>query len=323
MKEFLAQRESLVRSRPGLIDRAELNLYRSLGPSFSVIAPSTHHEAPYRCHLAERFLAHLELPAEWKARTLVSHGVRRSLRALFGLVKRVAIPSDVYPVYLQLAADAGVQVAPYESTQELGLREDCDAVLICEPSKPWGTSLTDQQTDALIAWARNGKLIIIDSAYATPPTQNALRLLESGHAALLCSLSKGWLIPDHGGICIVPEDWMSRARTAFAALPKDEMKLRIAFAALTEFPNRPREVSASLRAAAKELDAWSVHRPELKLSPCVGYFAVSARSFDELLGLGVLAVPATVFGSTRVGSILTCLQAAPGERGRGHEATPQ
>jgi aspartate/methionine/tyrosine aminotransferase len=323
MKEFLAQREALTRSRPELVDRAELNLYRSLGPRFSVIAPSTHQEAPYRCHLAERFLAHLELPAEWKARTLVSHGVRRSLRALFGLVKRVAVPSDVYPVYLQLAADAGVQVTPYESTQELGLRDDCDSVLICEPSKPWGTALTDQQTDALITWARNRKLIIIDSAYATPPTKNALRLLESGHAALLCSLSKGWLIPDHGGLCIVPEDWMSRARPAFAALPKDEAKLRIAYAALTEFPNRPREVTESLRAAAQALDAWGVQRPELKLSPCVGYFAVSERSFDELLELGVLAVPANVFGSTRVGSILTCLQTARGAPGRDREATPQ
>jgi len=307
MKEFLAQREALKRSRPGLIDRAELNLYRSLGPLFPAIAPSTHREAPYRCHLAERFLAHLELPAEWKARTLVSHGVRRSLRALFGLVKRVAIPSDVYPVYLQLAAEAGVQVATYESTQELGLREDCDAVLICEPSKPWGTALTDQQTDALITWARGGKLIIIDSAYATPPTKNALRLLETGHAALLCSLSKGWLIPDHGGICIVPEDWMPRARPAFAALPKDEGKLRIAYAALTEVPSRPREVTALLTAAARELDAWGQQRPELKLAPCVGYFAVSARSFEELLALGVLAVPAAVFGSTRAGCVVTPL----------------
>jgi histidinol-phosphate/aromatic aminotransferase/cobyric acid decarboxylase-like protein len=320
VKEFLAQREELKRSRPELIDRAELNLYRSLGPRFSVIAPSTHREAPYRCHLAERFLAHLELPAGWKARTLVSHGVRRSLRALFGLVQRVAIPSDVYPVYLQLASEAGVQVVPYESTLELGLREDCDSVLICEPSKPWGTALTDQQTDALITWARNGKLIIIDSAYATPPTKNALRLLESGHAALLCSLSKGWLIPDHGGICIVPEDWMSRARAAFAALPKDEAKLRIAYAALTEFPNRPREVTASLSAAAKELDAWTLQRPELKLNPCVGYFAVSERSFEELLALGVLGVPAAVFGSTRARCVVTplCPAGGEGERWRSH-----
>jgi histidinol-phosphate/aromatic aminotransferase/cobyric acid decarboxylase-like protein len=296
-----------------LIDRAELNLYRSLGPHFPVIAPSTHREAPYRCHLAERFLAHLDLPAEWKARTLVSHGVRRSLRALFGLLGRVAIPSDVYPVYLQLAAQAGTQVLPYESTQELSLG-DCDALLICEPSKPWGTSLTDQQTDALISWAKPGKLIILDSAYATPPTKNALRLLESGHAALLCSLSKGWLIPDHGGVCVVPDEWMPRARAAFAALPKDETKLRIAYAALTEFPNRPRDVSAWLASAANDLDAWAAQRPELKLNPCVGYFAVSECSFEELLALGVLGVPAAVFGSTRAKCVLTPLE--PGDRWR-------
>lgn len=308
MKAFLEQRSELKRTRPELTDRAELNLYRSLGPRFATITPSTHREAPYRCHLAERFLAHLELPAEWKARTLVSHGVRRSLRALFGLVKRVAVPTDVYPVYLELAADAGVEVVPWEAANGLSLRDDCEALLICEPSKPWGTALTDAQTDELISWAqRAGKLIILDSAYATPPPANALRLLQSGHAALLCSLSKGWLIPDHGGICIVPEEWMSRARAAFAALPKDETKLRIAYAALTEFASRPREVTSMLTASARELDAWSAANPELQVRPCVGYFAVSALPFTQLLERGVIGVPASVFGSQRVATVITSL----------------
>lgn len=307
-EDFLALREQLKRERPGLIDCAELNVYRSLRPRFDAITPSSHAEAPYRCHLAERFLAQLQLPAEWKARTHVSHGVRRSLKALFSVFARdglrVGVPSDVYPVYLQLAAEAGLQPRTFEGTPTNEL-EGLDVLLLCEPSKPWGTSLDATQRERLMKW--NG-LVVFDSAYATPPTSGALQLLHAGRATVLSSLSKGWLLPDHGGVCIVPPQWFERTRSAFTSLEKDTDKLRVAYAALTEHAQRPVEVARVLGARARMLDELTSARPELKATKCHGYFATSQRSFDELLGLGVLGVPASVFGSRQSVTILSSLE---------------
>lgn len=311
--EFLALRESLRASRPSLVDCAELNVYRSL--ALPPIAPSIDPQARYRCHLAERFLAHLGLPESLKPRAQVSHGVRRSLRALFGVLAsrgaRVGVPSDVYPVYLQLAADAGVTVVPFEARRGLPELERVDAVLLCEPLKPWGTTLSEAESLRLEAWAREdaGRLVMIDSAYATPPTATVRRLVDQGAAALLCSLSKGWLLPDHVGLCLTPPAWQPLAREAFATLEKDEAKLRIGFAALTEHAHRPLEVARALASQAARLDAFTGARPELEASACKGYFAHSPRSFDELLAVGVLAVPASVFGGAS-GTVLSSLAPA-------------
>lgn len=318
-ESFLALREELLKTRPDLVDLAELNLYRSLVPHFPPIHPSTHHEAPYRCHVAERFLAQLELDDTLKPRTQVSHGVRRSLRALFGLLAsrgaKVGVPNDVYPVYQQLAADAGVDMAPYAARSGLPALEALDeleALLVCEPLKPWGTALTSNDADRLTAWVREKptRMLLVDSAYATPPTEQTRRLLHNDVAVLLASLSKGWLIPDHAGLCIVPSRWQRDAREVFAQLPKDERRLRIGYAALTEHSSRALEVTAFLAKRAQTLDALTLSRPELRASRCMGYFAIAERSFDELVHLGVLAAPASVFGGPAHLSILSSLERA-------------
>ncbi len=308
---FLKLRDELRTTRPGLLDFSELNLYRSLASP--AIAPSTHREAPYRCHFAEQYLSHLGLSQELKSRTQVSHGVRRSLKALFTLLARrnarIGIPSDVYPVYLQLAKEAcphpdplpmGVTAWPsYEGLPSEEVLATFDALLICEPLKPWGTTLSERDAARLRSWARadERRMLIIDSAYATPPTARTLELLQDESAIVLVSLSKGWLIPDHGGLCITPHRFQRETREAFAALPKDEERLRVAYAALTEHADRPKEVARQLAALAARLDEFTGTRPQLRASKCTGYVAIAERSFTSLLEEGVLAVPASVFGA--------------------------
>lgn len=313
---FLSLRDAWRDKRPELVDLAELNVYRSLAPMFAAIEPSIHPEAPYRCHVAERFLSHLGLDAWLKSRTQVSHGVRRSLRALFGWLAsrnaRVGIPDDVYPVYLQLAEDAGVQVVRFPAREGLPPLEALDALLLCEPLKPWGRTPGSEETEAVERWVRaepDRRVLLIDSAYATPPTAWTQRLIHEDLAFVLASLSKGWLLPDHVGLCITPSRWRQDARAVFAPLPKDERKLRIGYAALTEHASRPRQVSELLAERAHALDAFTARRPELRSSPCVGYFATSRCSFDELLEQGVLGVPASVFGGPARVSILSSLRA--------------
>ncbi|NVJ20777.1 MULTISPECIES: aminotransferase class I/II-fold pyridoxal phosphate-dependent enzyme [Myxococcus] len=317
---FLSLRDEWRARRPELVDLAELNVYRSLAPAFAAIEPSTHPEAPYRCHLAERFLAHLGLDAQLKSRTQVSHGVRRSLSALFGWLAsrnaRVGVPDDVYPVYLQLAEEAGVDVVRFPARDGLPALEAIDALLLCEPLKPWGRTLAREETERVEHWVRAGperRVLLIDSAYATPPTAWTQRLVHEDLAFVLASLSKGWLLPDHVGLCITPSRWRQDARAVFAPLPKDERKLRIGYAALTEHASRPAQVSELLAGRARTLDAFTTGRPELRVSPCVGYFSTSRCSFDELLEQGVLGVPASVFGGPARMSILSSLP-APGTR---------
>ncbi|WP_434047081.1 MULTISPECIES: hypothetical protein [Sorangium] len=311
---FLARRAELTAARPALVDLAELNVYRSLARFFPAIAPSTHPEAPHRCHLAERFLAHLELPQAFKPRALVSHGIRRSLRALFELLAkrsaRVGVPADVYPVYQELAAEAGATLVPWSARLGLPVLDGLDAALICEPLKPWGSHLSPLEAAQLRGWARadERRMLILDSAYATPPTEQARALVDDESAILLASLSKGWLIPDHAGLCVVPERFQKEARGAFAMLSKDEPRVRIGYAALTEHASRPREVGAILDQRARWLEALTSARPELKASRCIGYLAISARSFEELLELGILGVPAPVFGGPEGLSVLSSLE---------------
>lgn len=313
-EQYLAWRTRLRRERPELLDLGELNVYRSLGPSFAPIEPSTEREARYRCHLAERFLDRLGLPRSLAARALVSHGVRRSLRALFGMLAegdaRVAIPSDVYPTYLSLAREAGVEHVLYEARVGLPSLERFDVLLVCDPCKPWGGRV---DLSLAIAWARerSGRRVIVDAVYAMPPDVGVLEAALRGELVLLTSISKSWLVPDHLGLCLVPEDLVTAARAAFSGLEKDESKLRIGFSALTDHASRPIEVRARLAELAARLDALTRERPELAASPCDGYFAVSSRTCAALLERGVIAAPATVFGGPERLSILSSLPPVP------------
>jgi histidinol-phosphate/aromatic aminotransferase/cobyric acid decarboxylase-like protein len=309
LEQFRRMRAELRASRPGLIDRAELDLYRSLAQwdpqAFGAIAPSQDPRAQYRCHVAEQFLDRIGLAEELKPRALVSHGVRRSLRALFGLLASrgatIGIPEDVYPVYAQLAAEAGIAATAWSARRGLPnerLLADVSALLVCEPLKPWGRTLDAAELERLRAWVRADprRMLILDSAYAIPPSPGTLSLLHDESALVLVSLSKGWLIPDHVGLCIVPTRWLPASREAFASLPKHELRLRIAFAALTDHRDRPKQVAATLARFGQQLDAQTQARPELATAACVGYFAISELPFAALLEYGVLGVPASVFG---------------------------
>ena len=310
---YLAWRARLRAERTDLLDLGELNVYRSLAPAFARIAPSLDREAPHRCHLAERYLDRLGLDRSLAPRALISHGVRRSLAALFALLARaearVGIPVDVYPTYLTLAREAGLAIVPYCAHDGLPDLDRVDALLVCDPRKPWGG---DVDLEAAFAWARArpSRRVIVDSVYATPPRAAVLEAAARGEIVLLTSISKGWLTPDHLGLCLVPEDLVRDARDPFSRLDKDESKLRIGFAALTEHTDRPLEVRAHLATLAAHLDAITRARPELAAAPSDGYFAISTRSAESLLALGVIAAPASVFGGPQDLSILSSLPPA-------------
>lgn len=317
--ELKLRRRTLVDDDPTLIDLAETNLYRSLPAAwpdvFPPIEPSQSTRAAHRCHFVDLLLDALQLGEELRSRTLVSHGVRRSLSALFDLLSRhdrtVLIPGDVYPVYEQLARKTGVRFDPYSARDGLPESDRLnqhDALLICDPLKPWGGSLSPVECNMLATWTGNGqRLAIIDAAYQFVPSPHLVRLTVSGGCALLGSMSKGWLIPDHGGYCVVPDSWRAEAREVFASLPRDEHRLRVSFAGLSAHRSRPIEVANHLRVLG---DALSQRTAQLDIpaSPVNGYFARTSLRFDELLAKGCIGIPASVFGAPEsAGCVLSTL----------------
>ena len=319
-EEFKKSRQALA---PNLAwDMAEHNLYASLPRAFAgefgAIAPSGEQKAAYRCHVAELFLERfgVEATEKNKASCAVSEGVRAALGAVMGMLaragSRVLLPQDVYPQYQAIAVRAGVDFSTYcarggpPTDQDL---EGVDAVVICDPLKPWGGELDESQRARLGAWAtrRPGqRLLIVDCAY---DIDKAPRWRGAPEALVLTSLSKGWLSPLRGGCAWAPPAWESRCREAIGTLPKNENNLRVAYAALARFPNRPAQVARAL----VELSSIALERlraidPEaaakLKFS---GYFARSDLSAAQWRERGVLAIPASVFGSSLGGSVLSSL----------------
>ena len=306
--EHRALRARLRRERPDLIDLGELDLYASLAPSFVPIEASNDPAARHRCHVAERYLDYLGLPPDAAGRAHVTHGIRRSLGALFALLAQrgatVAIPDDVYPVYLQLAE--GATTRRYPSREGIPSEGDHTALLVCDPQKPWGNEV---DLEGARRWARHdpNRMLILDTAYAVP-ARDAVGLEDD--AVVLTSLSKGWLLPDHVGLCLAPPRWREVTRAALAALPSDERKLRVGFSALTTEADRPLAVARHLAERASELDALTAAHPELKAGPCRGYLAIAREPFEALVASGVLAIPAPVFGGPATHSVLSSLAPA-------------
>lgn len=310
--EHRAVRERLLRERPRLLDLAELDLYRSVGSRLAAIGASTGPASRHRCHVAERYLDYLKLPADAVGAAHVTHGIRRALGALFAMLAErrvtIAVPDDVYPVYLRLASEAGVSVETYSARRGLPPEDGGHAaLLVCAPLKPWGTT---NDLDAARRWARadRERMLLLDMAYAVPARG---QVVLDDDAIVMTSLSKGWLLPDHVGVCLTPPRFQAPVRRALAALAVDEDKLRVGFSALTTHAERPDVVAQHLVDRARWLDGITRSRPELKAGLCRGYFAVSDRPFEALLGAGVLAIPATVFGGPPSHSVLSSLEPVP------------
>jgi aspartate/methionine/tyrosine aminotransferase len=321
--QFKARRAELCAGDSTLLDLSEMNLYRSLPAAFTgeflAIEPSSDGRALHRCYLRDLMLESLEFEHSLRSRLLISHGVRRSLGALFQTLaergQSVLIPSDVYPVYFEIAHRAGVRFGEYRARQGIPgftMMESHDAVLVCDPLKPWGGSMSPADCELLRQWASHGsRLVIVDGAYSFRPSEHVRKLVRESSCALLGSLSKGWLIPDHAGYCLIAEAWKDVVQPAFVALAKDEQRLRVSFEALEKHAARP----AVARERLLELAGAFGERMRvlgIQTSQVHGYFATTSLGFDELLGKGCMGMPASVFGASGSdGCVLSTLPPCP------------
>ncbi|WP_215455441.1 aspartate aminotransferase [Streptomyces sp. ATCC 21386] len=332
---FQEFRQRQLGASSALLDAAETNVYRALAP-LRPEAP-TDERTVHRCDLARAWLRRFELPEEWSGHAMVCRGVRHGLGVVFPWLRavraRLWLPGDVYPVYFELARAAGLAPLSYPTlpTPILPTSPPPDHhpeyLLIANPSKPLGRYLSDAECAAVTSWLQESpnRRLLIDGVYdlGVPFAAGTRRLLDTGRAVLLHSVTKGWLWPRTFGVVL-----LGRGRTelaeAFRADPPTPAQLRLADRLLTEHGDVPRQVADELTARAEQLferlpDVVLGAIPETSRA-CPGnyFFPVEIPAETLRREYGVLAVPVSVFGeSDWSGSILTSLaDAFAARRGR-------
>ncbi|MFJ4717605.1 aminotransferase class I/II-fold pyridoxal phosphate-dependent enzyme [Streptomyces luteogriseus] len=327
--EFQEFRQRQLSADSSLLDTAETNVYRALAP----IRP----EPPaavgpvHRCDLARAWLRRFELPEEWSRHAMVCRGVRHGLGVVFPWLRtvqaRLWLPSDVYPVYVELARAAGLAPASYPTLPAPALpRSPADHrpeyLLLANPSKPLGRYLSDAECAAVMSWLRESphRRLLIDSVYdlGTPFAAGTRRLLDTGRAVLLHSVTKGWLWPRTFGVVLLGPAHAGLAE-AFRGDPPTSAQLRLADRLLTEHSDVPRQVVEELAARAERMfdrlpdDVLRAIPTASRTCPGNYFFPVAIPAQTLRRECGVLAMPVSVFGeSSWSGSILTSLAGAFG-----------
>jgi aspartate/methionine/tyrosine aminotransferase len=331
--DFQLWREECLRANPDLLDCAETNLYRSLVSLQPKSDASKAVRPIHRCDLARMWLGRYGLPDNLSRRALVCRGVRHALSLIFKeLARSEAVlwaPSDVYPTYLELARAAGIEPRQFPTLPEpifpAGHTDGRNEyLLIANPWKPLGRFLTERECAALIGWlaASPHRYLLMDCVYdlGTPFHSTTQKLLETGRATLLHSVTKGWLWPKTFGVTLRDETHQ-QWETAFRNDPPSQDQLCLAEQLLSKDASLPAQIVTALgHRRQKLLMALSttvantlVSDPAAAAPGC--YFFPTALEADQLLREhGILAIPSSAFGAGWNGSVLTSLATM---RGRG------
>lgn len=333
-RTFMKQRAELLQQYPDALDLTETNVVTALGGVRPQPSEAALSRQAYRCHLAEFWLDALNLPRSLKPQALVSQGVRHSLEHLFALFARqgtrAILPSDVYPVYLDIANAQRLSYCAYPAARSIVEALPAlqgDVLLVTNPAKPWGRWLEEAEVVAIQSWlAQNpARRVVVDAVYTWNERfdSTTLALFATGQAYVLHSLSKGWLYPLAMGIALVPAQDVDLCTRVFRGLSLAQDSLRIAQSMLTEHPGFPSALSlilADVEAVLfQELAARGVTQIRRTQPEGVGhawgrqrYHFIIEEDWQVLLKEhGVLALPASVFGEAAGNlSVATSLQLA-------------
>ncbi len=215
------------------------------------------------------------------------------------------MPSDVYPVYSQIAAASELVPECFPTFPELSLPDHGDWLQLPNPLKPAGRWLTNEELQSIKLWLEQDsrRRILIDAVYnfQTQIHPTSLALFETQQAFLMHSLSKAWLNPKVMGVCIVPEaDW-NDVVPIFRVNSPDQSCLRIANCLLRSHSDVPPAVDDEIHARRTRLARRLPN--DILLQPIgdtsAGYFIPLNVSYESLLQThNMLSIPLTVFGST-------------------------
>jgi aspartate/methionine/tyrosine aminotransferase len=322
--EFLQFRTEQVSADPSVLDCSETNLWRALAALIPKV-PQLPVERVHRCHLAQEWLATWGLPAAWAPRALVSTGVRHSLSLIFQQLATneipLIIPSDVYPVYGELARAANLPFQTYTTlngNRPIQLPDTSGWLLMPLPLKPNGRVLNAEEDRALQQWLRADKRrrVIFDAVYTFDKRFDSVIVdaTDCDQAIVLHSLSKGWLHPKVFGVALVPEADQQLFTEIFRANSPTQEQLATARYLQKHHLRLPVQVLTDLQQRRERMlkQLPTTFEPRWQLPDRTwhtGYLFAIEHSASELLAQHhMLAIPATVFGSQRTNcSIISSL----------------
>lgn len=315
-----------VGASPPLLDAAETNVYQALAALRPEPPRDTSATTVHRCDLARTWLRHFELPAELASQAVISRGVRHGLGMVFQWLSavhpRLWLPSDVYPVYFDLARTAGLTPATYPTLPAPILPStppdsSPEYLLVTNPSKPLGRLLSDTECTAAIAWLHESpnRRLLIDTVYdlGAPFAAGTRRLLGTGRAVILHSVTKGWLWPRTFGVVLLDPEHAELA-DMLRADPPSPAQLRLAEHLLAEHESTPQRVVNALAARAHRLferlpeEVLAAIPPMTRTCPGNYFFPVEIPAETLWHVYRILAMPISVFGESNwPGSVLTSL----------------
>jgi aspartate/methionine/tyrosine aminotransferase len=246
---------------------------------------------------------------------LASEGVRHGLRVIFEVLARsgaaVAIPTDVYPVYLKIATRAELRTVgfatfpTFEIDRILHVASAAGAhfVLLPQPLKLQGRLWTDKETTTVEDWLRadDRRRLIVDGVYGLglPLDSVSQRLIGSGQVVFLDSLSKGWLHEQIFGVAVIPDQDLGLYAESFRGLSPTPSKLYVANELLSGFLGVPSQIARELAARRHALLERISEMKRRSLPVSSGYFVAVECSSEELLEQhGIIAIPVSAFGSS-------------------------
>lgn len=315
-------------TRTRLKDGPALDIYTATRQSLTLP------ERGHRCHISSEWEKRLAHPRASKENILVSKGVRHSIEVLMkswaAQGYKIALPLDVYPVYLQIAQKVGIKYGTYplHPYMEAEGWQDADVMLTSNPVKPRGDFLAEREVDAIKTWLAQAphRRVAIDAVYDAQPrlTEGTRQLMETGQGIVLHSLSKIWLEPLVAGICVVPAADTPAWTPLFRQEEVERDKLALAEAWMRQAPNFPDTVKAEflrlsnqLRAELTSRGLSLLERPadatlqgrEVYGAPAPGYLIQVEGAFEEVLERGFLGMPQFIFGGKQEN--VTVLSALP------------
>lgn len=315
-REFQAHRAALLDARPHIHDLARHELKDAFAGFDS---PKPVEGRVHRCDLSRLWLEAHSMPVEWSERTLISQGVRAALSLIFRAwarkKKRALIAQDVYPVYERIAMEEGLSYDVFPTVPSVTIGATAaDLLLLPNPVVPRGDYLRASEVDEIASWVGCDpeRRVVIDGVYAMQANLEAgtLRLLETGRAIFLSSLSKLWLSPQIMGVAIVPPQDVPALIGDFRESGVSHDSLRQARALLAEGGDLVRSVSNGLADARARLAGLLVSEGvELPVAHrASGYHTLLSRPWEQLLEENnILALPFEVFGGNRAMSVVTPL----------------
>jgi len=240
--------------------------------------------------------------------------VRHSLKVIFtvlaGRGATLAMPTDVYPVYLKIAMETKLRTVGFTSFPIFEVERILNAaakagafhVLLPQPLKLQGRLWTDEETGTVEAWLRadRRRRILVDGVYGLGLPLDAVsqRLIETDQVLFLDSLSKGWLHELVFGVAVIPEQDQDLYSLAFRSLLPAPAKLLLANELLERFPDVPSQIAEELETRRLALVPRLARTRRDVLQAEHGYLVAVECSAEQLLNQhGIVAIPASAFGS--------------------------